>query len=153
MNQGFRCELQLRDAALPQRIHQRSAHDFVNERLIAEAHFGFGRVDVDVHGVRRHLDEQIHLGTSFLDRGDAVGVDDGVRDRPVLDDATVDEHVLGAACRPLFGKRRDEAGQTDATHLLGDVDEVGPLAVQLIQAVAQRCDGGIERWSGPRCST
>ena len=40
--------------------------------------------------------KQVDLGAALLDRRDAVGVDDGVRDRPVLHDAAVDEDVLRA---------------------------------------------------------
>ena len=50
-------------------------------------------------------------GLRSLIDADAVGVDDRVRDRPVLDDAAVDEDVLRAARRPLLRQRRDEAGQ------------------------------------------
>ena len=59
--------------------------------------------------VVRHLDEQVHFRAALLDRRHAVGVDDRVRDRPVLDDAAVDEHVLRPARRPLLGQRRDVA--------------------------------------------
>ena len=59
--------------------------------------------------VGRHLDEQVHLRAALLDRRRAVGVDDRVRDRPVLDDPAVDEDVLRAARRPLLGQRGDVA--------------------------------------------
>ena len=101
-----------------ERVHQRAPHDFVHERLLAEAHFRLRRVHVDVERVGRHLDEQVHLRAALLDRRHAVGVDDRVRDRPVLDDAAVDEDVLRAARRPLLGQRRDVAGQPDAARLL-----------------------------------
>ena len=41
-------QLQLRHAALPERVHQRPPHDFVHERLLAEPDLGLRRVDVDV---------------------------------------------------------------------------------------------------------
>ena len=44
-------------------------------------------------------------GTPLLDRRVAVGLDNRVRDRPVFDDAAVDEDVLRAARRPLLGQR------------------------------------------------
>ena len=49
--------------------------------------------------LRRHLEEQMDFRAAFLDRRHAVGVDDRVRDRPVLDDAAVDEDVLRPARR------------------------------------------------------
>ena len=93
---------------------------------------------VDVDRVRRHLDEQVHLGAALLDRRDAVGIDDRVRDRPVLDDPPVDEHVLRSARRSLLGERRDVAADPQAARLLPHLEQVVPLAVQLIQPIAQR---------------
>ena len=49
-------------------------------------------------------------GLRSLIDADAVGVDDRVRDRPVLDDAPVDEDVLRPAGRTLFRQRRDVSG-------------------------------------------
>ena len=44
----LRPQLQLRRAALPERVHQRAAHDLVHQRLIAEAHLRLRRMHVDV---------------------------------------------------------------------------------------------------------
>ena len=77
-------------------------------------------------------------GLRSLIDADAVGVDDRVRDRPVLDDAAVDEDVLRPARRPLLGQRRDVAGQPQAAGLLAHLEQVAALAVQLIQPIAQR---------------
>ena len=111
-------QLQLRHAALAERVHQRAPHDLVHQRLLAEPHLRLRRMHVDVERVGRHLDEQVHLGAALLDRRHAVGVDDRVRDRLVLDDAAVDEDVLRPARRPLLGQRRDVAGQPDAAGFL-----------------------------------
>ena len=97
-------------AGRPSASIERAPHDLVHQRLLAEPHLGLRRVHVDVDAIGRHLDEQMHLGAALLDRRDAVGVDDGVRDRPVLDDAAVDEDVLRPARRSLLGERGDEAG-------------------------------------------
>ena len=72
----LRPQLQLRRAAMSERVHQRSPHHLVNQRLIAEPHLRFRRVHVDVDRVGRHLEEQMHLRAALLDRRDAVGVDD-----------------------------------------------------------------------------
>ena len=86
-----------------------AAQHLVHERLLEEAHFRLRRVHVDVDAVGRNLDEQVHLRAALLDRRDAVGLGDRVRDRPVLDDAAVDEDVLRAADRALVAERRDVA--------------------------------------------
>ena len=144
----LRAQLQLRRAALSERVHQRAADDFVHERLIAEPDLRLRRMHVHVERVRRHLDEQVHLGAALLDRRLAVGVDDRVRDRLVLDDAPVDEDVLRTARRPLLGQRGDEAGEPDAAGLLAHFHQVAPLAVELIQPVATR-HGGRALQHGP----
>ena len=77
-------------------------------------------------------------GLRSLIDADAVGVDDRVRDRPVLDDAAVDEDVLRTARRPLLGERRDVAGHAQPAGFLSDLEEIAPLAVDLIQPIAQR---------------
>ena len=59
-------------------------------------------------------------------------------DRPVADDAAVDEDVLRAAHRALLGQRRHEAGDADARRLAEQLDQVGPLAEHLVDAIAQR---------------
>src|SRR5438067_1314835 len=91
--------------------------------------FRFCRMHVDVDGVRRHLDEQVHLGAALLDRRLAVRVDDRVRDRAILDDAAVDEDVLRAPRRARVGERGDESGQPQTARLLPDLYQIGPLAV------------------------
>ena len=78
-----RRQLQLRRAALPQRVGEAAAQHLVDERLLEEPHLGLRRVHVDVDAVRRDLDEEVDLRAALLDRRDAVGVGDRVRDRPV----------------------------------------------------------------------
>ena len=101
-----------------------AADHLVDVRLVAEPHLRLRRVHVDVDRVARHLDEQVHLRAALLDRRDAVGVDDGVRDRPVLDDAAVDEDVLRPARRPLLGQRRDVAEHLHVAAVAADLDQV-----------------------------
>ena len=135
-----RFELQLRRRAAAERVAERPPNHLVDVRLVAEAHLRLRRVDVHVDRRRRHRDEQVHLGTALLDRRDAVGIDDGVRDGAVLHDPPVDEHVLRAARRPLLRQRRDVAEHLDVAGIAPHLDEVVPLAVQLVQPVAQRAD-------------
>ena len=75
------------------------------------------------------------FGAALLDRRVAVGLDNRVRDRLVLDDAPIDEDVLRAARRPLFCKRGDEAFDAEARQRLAHRHEVGPVAEDLIQPV------------------
>ena len=139
----LRPELQLRHTARAERLHQSATHHFVHHRLFAEAHFGFGRMNVDVDLIGRHLEKQMDLRTSFLDRRHAVGIDDGVGDRPIFHDASIDEHVLRTARRPLLRQRRDVAEQPHAARVLRDLEQIFSLAIQLIQPVAERT----RRWT------
>ena len=77
------------------------------------------------------------LGTPFLDGGDAVRVDDRVRDRAVLDDAAIDEDVLRPARRPLLRQRGDEADNFHLAAVPAHVNQVPTLAVELIQPIPQ----------------
>ena len=119
-------------------------HDLVHERLIAEPDLGLRRVHVDVERVGRHLDEQVHLRAALLDRRLAVGVDDRVRDRPVLHDAPVDEDVLRPARRPLLGQRGDVAGEPEPAGLLVHFDQI---------AAARRTAGTAGRAATPPAGT
>ncbi len=101
-------------------------------------------MDVDVDLVRRHLEEQVHLGAAFLVRGDAVRVEDCVRDGPVLDDAAIDEDVLRPANRALFRKRGDEPVQPHAAERTFDPNQVLAVAVELIKAIGKAGHG----WHG-----
>ena len=134
----LRPQLKLRHPTLSKGVHQGPAHHLVHHRLIPEPDLGLGRMHVDVQGVGWHLDEEVYLRAAFLDRRRAVRVDDGVSDRPILDDAAVDEDVLRAARRPLFSEGGDEPGEPKAARLLPDLEQVVAFAVELIQAVAQR---------------
>ncbi len=132
-----RGQLQLGCPALAERVAERAAQHLVDERLFEKAHFRLGRVDVDVDTIRRNPDEQVHLRTALLDGRDAVGLGDGVRDRPVLDDAAVDEDVLSPADRPLIAERGDVALDLEPRGLLADLDQIEPLAEQLKEALGR----------------
>ena len=93
--------------ALPERFAERAAQHLVHQRALEEPHFRLRRVDVHVHAIGRDAQEQVDFRAALLDRRDAVGLDDRVRDRPVLDDAAVDEDVLRAAGRSLIAERGD----------------------------------------------
>ena len=109
----------------------------MHQRLLEEPDFGLGRVDVDVDPVGRDLDEQVDLGATLLDRRDGIGLGDRVRDRPVLDDAAIDEDVLGAADRSLVAEDGDVSMDLQAGRFLPDLDQIGAFAEQLEEALAQ----------------
>ena len=139
---GERGQLQFRGSSLPEGVAQAAAKNFVHERLFQEPHFGLRRVHVDVDAVGRDLDEEMHLGAALLDRRDAIGLGDRVRDGAVFDDAAVDEDVLGAAHGPLVAERGDVAVDLQAGRFLADLDEVRPLTKQLEEALAETLAGG-----------
>ena len=97
-----------------ERVDDRAAQHLVDERLIEEAHFRLRRMDVDVHAIGRQLDEQVHFRAALLDRRDAVGLLNRVRDRAVATIAAVDEDVLRPAHGSLLAERGDEAAIRDA---------------------------------------
>ena len=106
---GRACERECWRRPLTERVGDGPPHDLVHERLLTEPHFGLGRMHVHVHRIERHRDEQMHFRTALLDRGDAVGVGDRVRDRPIADQTAIDEDVLRAALRTGLGQRRDDS--------------------------------------------
>ncbi len=107
----------------------------MDESLIEKPHFGLRRVHVHVHAVGRELDEEMDLGTSLLDRRDAVRLLNRVGNRAVAHHPAIDEDVLRSARRALIGKRRDEPLHADARRVLGDRDEIGTVAVDLKEAL------------------
>ena len=126
----LRMQLQLRRAGLSERVHQRPAHHLVNQRLLAEADLGLRRMDVDVDRLRRHLEKEMHFRAALLDRRDAVGVENRVRDRLVLDDAPVDEDVLAPRVGPCSASAGDVPGEPETAGTLADLDQIVALAVE-----------------------
>ena len=92
---------------------------------------------VHVDAIGGDLEKEMNLGAAFLDRRVAVGLDNRVRDRLVLDDAPIDEDVLRAARRPLLCERRHEALDAEAGQRLAHRHEIGPVAEDLIQPVLE----------------
>src|SRR6185436_26201 len=118
--------LQFWRGASTERVAKRTTYQFVDERLVAEADLRLRRMHVDVHRVGRHLDEEMHLRAALLDRRHAVGVDDGVCDRPILHDAPVDEDVLRPSRGTLLGQRRNVTDEAYLAGLTLHVHEIGP---------------------------
>ena len=137
-----RAEGEGRHRRTAQRVGHRHPHARVQERLVAKAHLGLGRVHVHVHGIERHLDEQVHLRAAFLDRGRAVGVADRVRDGLVAHHPPVDEHVLRPA-RHGGRQRRDHAVDRQTAGAPLNRHQIGAVAVDLEQPVAQAGRGRV----------
>ncbi len=132
-----RRELKLRGRPSPQRVGQPAPQHLVHQRLFEEPHLRLRRVHVHVHAIGRDLDEQVDLGTAFLDRRDAVGLGNGVRDGAVLDDATVDEYVLGPANRTVIAERRNVTMDRDPRRVLLNLDQIRTIAEQLKEPLRQ----------------
>ena len=79
-----------RGEGLAHRADQQRAH----QPAVAEAHFGFGGMDVDVDFARRAIDEQdrdaMAVARDEVERGGAQGA----RKQPVAHRAAVDEEIL-----------------------------------------------------------
>ena len=109
----------------------------MNERLLQEPDFRLCRMHVDVHAIRRDANEEVDLGTAFLDRRDAVRLRNRVRDRPIFDDPAVYENVLRAPDRPLIAERRDVAVDLEASSVLAQLDQIEPFPEELKEALAR----------------
>ena len=128
---GKRRELEFGRSALAERIAQRAAQHLVHQRLLEKPDLRFRRMHVDVDPVGRNPDEQVDFGAPLLDRRDAVGLGNRVRDGAVLHDAAVDEDVLGAAHRPLIAECRNVAVDLQPRRLLAHFDQIEAFAEEL----------------------
>ena len=75
----------------------------MNRPAIAESHFGFGRVDVDIDGRRINVDKQAIGGVTAAVQRVLIGFAQGVAQEFVAHEAAVDVAVLGVAARPRMG--------------------------------------------------
>ena len=79
------------------RFHQRGAnriaHEIMHHALLAKADFGLRRVHIDVHFAAGQIEKQQHHRENRGRQDVAVGLDDGVLDQAVADQASVDEDV------------------------------------------------------------
>ena len=79
------------------RFHQRGAdrfaHEIVHHALLAKADFSLRRMHVDVDFAGRHVEKQQHHRENRGRQDVAIGLDDGVLDEAVADQASVDEDV------------------------------------------------------------
>jgi hypothetical protein len=132
---GVREQLQFWNCAFAYRIGHSVLYGFMNERLVAKSHFSFRRMHVHVDAIGGDFEKEVDLRAAFLYRRVAVGIDNRVRNRLVLDDTAIDEHVLRATRRSLVGQRGDNAPDAEAGQHLSDWDEIGSIAKNLIQPV------------------
>ena len=91
-------------ARLHQRGAHRVAHEIVHHALLAEADFGLRGMHIDVHFAAGQVEKQQHHRENRGRQDVAVGLDDGVLDQAVADQASVDEDVNRIAIQFLdFG--------------------------------------------------
>ena len=79
-------------------------HELVHLLAVAEADFGFGRVDVDIHGFRRQVEEEDESRRQRVVQYVSVCLLDGMKHDFVAHEAMVDEAVLFVGF--TFGKGR-----------------------------------------------
>src|SRR4029450_13080438 len=89
------------------------------------------------------------LRTTLLDRRDAVRLGDRVRDGAVLDDAPVDEDVLGAADRTLIAEGGHVAMDLEPGRLLAHLDQIEPFTEELKEPITK----SVRRWTLENLST
>ena len=90
---------------------QAVADEVVDAVLLAEADFGFGRMNIDIHLFRRHLQEEQDDGEGGWRNDVAVGLADRVQQQPVADKPLVDKDIDGVAVELLQLRLGVEAAQ------------------------------------------
>jgi hypothetical protein len=89
----------------------------VDAVLLAEADLGLGGVDVDVHLLGRHLQEEQNDREAGGWNDVAVGLRDGVEQQPVTDKAFIDKDIDGVAIEFLELRFGVETGQAQSSRL------------------------------------
>jgi hypothetical protein len=107
---GERVQEPRRRPAQGQLVADGVAHKVVQPAGLAEADFGLGRVDVDVHLLRRHLDKQQHHGKRSGGKNIAIGLAHRVHQQAVAHQAAIDEAVDRVAVEFLQLRLGGEAG-------------------------------------------
>ena len=90
---------------MPHRI----AREIVNELRVAESHFDFRRMNVDIHFRIRQLDEKQHDRKNAGRNNVAIRVANRVKDQPVAHQPPVDEHVDAVAIRTVNFRPRHKS--------------------------------------------
>ena len=85
-----------------------------DEAAVAEAHFGFGGMDVDVDLAGRAIDEQDGDAMTVARDEIECGGAQGARQQPVARRAAVDEEILRERVRLVEGRQTDPAGNAHA---------------------------------------
>ena len=105
------------------RFHQRGAHRIAHEimhhALLAKTHFGLRWVHIDVHFAAGQVEKQQHHRENRGRQNVAVGLDDGVLDQPVADQASIHEDVNRIAVQFLDFGFGDEAVDVEFAEVWG----------------------------------
>ena len=113
-----------------QRVLQRADDEAARARGVAEAYLGLRRMDVHVHLVRRHIEEQRHHGMPVARQHILVSRAHGAGQQPVAHRTAVDEQELHPRGRAVEGGQAGMSGQAQPLALgvngQGIVGEVAP---------------------------
>ena len=96
-----------------QRLPQAADDEAAHQGRIAEAHFGLGRMHVDIDGARIELDEDRQQRVTALRHQVAVRRAHGAEQQAVAHRPAVDEQELQAAVGPV---QRGQARKADHAH-------------------------------------
>ena len=97
-------------------------YKLVHCAAIAEADFGFGRVDVDVDRCRVNVDKQAISRVAAAVQRVLIGFAQGVAKQLVAHEAAIDIAVLGVAARARMGGQRTMAEDAQAVPALPGID-------------------------------
>ena len=136
-----------------QRMAGRADDQAAHQARIAEAHLGLGGMDVHIHLLRRHLEEQRHQRMAVAGKEILIGPAHGALQQPVAHGPIVDEQeLLGRRCL-VQGRQADESRQAmalafgiDGQRILGEFaahDGGEPREARGRRIVQQRGCGGI----------
>ena len=94
-----------------QRMARRADDEAAHQPGIAEAHLGLGGMDVDVHLLRRQLEEQRHHGMAVAGEEILIGAAHRALQQAVAHRPAVDEEELLGRGRLVEGRQADIAGE------------------------------------------
>ena len=113
ISRSFRCHVQCRAHG--------ALHSTKYRLLVAEAHFGFGRMHIDINKVGRHTQHQRRQRKSARPQQTIVSLHHSVRQSAVLHGASIDEEDDAVAAGSMKPGQRRIAAHADchATHARG----------------------------------
>ncbi len=114
---GQRVQKPRRRAAERELIANGIAHEIMQPACLAETDFGLGRVNVDVHLLRRHLEKQQHHRKRRGRENIAISLAHRVQQQAIAHQAAIDKAVDRVAIQFLQFRLGDETGDTQPAGL------------------------------------